>query len=146
MANNKRELNALREKLDELDARLRPCPFCGNGNVRMYRRPGKDGWLDRYYALCDYDDGGCGASGGWYHSPEEATDVWNRRVPEAAARVVTPFANLAKAAIEKSGEMMEILEECNERARRLRDEALLDEALLEMEERQKRDGGEGADE
>ena len=42
-------------------------------------RRGKDGWRDRFYVLCDYNDGGCGASSGWYHYADEAVWAWNRR-------------------------------------------------------------------
>lgn len=59
---------------------LKPCPFCG------YKRPilrkifaKNDGWRDRYSVLCNYDEGGCGAEGGWRHYAEEAIMVWNRR-------------------------------------------------------------------
>lgn len=62
-------------------ADLKPCPFCGSEPTLMVRK-GKDGWRDRYYVLCDYSDGGCGASGGWYHYATEAIEVWNRRVSD----------------------------------------------------------------
>lgn len=56
------------------------CPFCGERNpVRMMRRKGKDGWRDRFYVLCEYDSGGCGAESGWYHTEEEAAFAWNHR-------------------------------------------------------------------
>lgn len=58
---------------------LKPCPFCGNRDVTMITRRGKDGWRDRYHVLCDYSEGGCGASSGWYHSDDEAAESWNRR-------------------------------------------------------------------
>lgn len=60
--------------------KLKPCPFCGNKDVTLMTRRGKDGWRDRFFVLCDYNDGGCGASGGWYHYPDEAVEAWNRRV------------------------------------------------------------------
>lgn len=60
--------------------KLKPCPFCGSTDApRLYTRHGKDGWRDRYMVLCDYDDGGCGSSSGWYHYPGEAVECWNRR-------------------------------------------------------------------
>ena len=58
---------------------LKPCPFCGNADVALMTRKGKDGWRDRYYVLCDYNDGGCGASGEWTHYIAEAIEAWNRR-------------------------------------------------------------------
>ena len=57
----------------------RPCPFCGNPDVTLRRKAGEDGFRDRYYVLCDYDLGGCGAEGGWRHRPEEAVWCWNER-------------------------------------------------------------------
>ena len=60
--------------------KIKPCPFCGNVNSpRLMTRHGKDGWRNQYYILCDYDDGGCGASSGWCHSQEEAIACWNCR-------------------------------------------------------------------
>lgn len=61
---------------------LKPCPFCGNKDVILMTRNGHDGWRDRFYVLCDYNDGGCGASGGWYHHPYEAGNAWNRRAKD----------------------------------------------------------------
>ena len=59
---------------------LKPCPFCGESeSVRMMVRRGKNGWRDRFFVLCEYDNGGCGAESGWYHYEEEATEAWNRR-------------------------------------------------------------------
>ena len=57
---------------------LKPCPFCGNKPTMITRR-GEDGWRDRFYVLCSYEDGGCGAEGGWYHTEAEAAEAWNRR-------------------------------------------------------------------
>lgn len=54
------------------------CPFCGNRpTIRIFK--GRDGWRDRYAVLCRYDDGGCGAESGLYHSQAEAVEAWNRR-------------------------------------------------------------------
>lgn len=59
---------------------LKPCPFCGDDEApRMMIRKGKDGWRDRYYVLCEYNEGGCGAESGWYHYESEAAEAWNRR-------------------------------------------------------------------
>ena len=70
---------------EEID--LKPCPFCGSNDApRLYTRHGKDGWRDRYMVLCDYDDGGRGASGGWYHYIDEAVRAWNRRAKELVRR------------------------------------------------------------
>lgn len=59
---------------------LRACPFCGfMESVDIRCKPGKDGWRARYYVLCDYDEGGCGAAGGERHSVAEAVGCWNER-------------------------------------------------------------------
>lgn len=66
------------------EIKLRFCPFCGSTDApRMYTRHGKNGWLDRFMIICDYDDGGCGGSSGWYHYPREAIECWNRRAGES---------------------------------------------------------------
>lgn len=60
--------------------KLKPCPFCGSSDApRLMTRHGKNGWRDRYYVICDYEDGGCGSSSGWYHTKPEAASFWNRR-------------------------------------------------------------------
>lgn len=65
------------EKVADL---LRECPFCGFDGCEMRVIHGLDGWRDRYYVLCDYDLGGCGAAGGERHSEGEAAACWNERV------------------------------------------------------------------
>ncbi len=61
---------------------LKPCPFCGQGSpVHMVVQRGTEGWRDRYYVLCDYREGGCGASGGTYHTEAEAFASWQNRFP-----------------------------------------------------------------
>ena len=59
---------------------IKSCPFCGYKHPSLRVIEGKDGFRDRYAVLCNYDDGGCGAEGGWRHYAEEAIMVWNRRV------------------------------------------------------------------
>ena len=59
--------------------KLRPCPFCGNEKPVLMTRRGQDGWRDYFYVLCDYNDGGCGASGQWNHYTDLAVEAWNRR-------------------------------------------------------------------
>lgn len=62
---------------------IKECPFCGSTEApRLYTRHGKDGWRDQYYVLCDWNDGGCGASSGWYHYKSEAIAMWNMRKEE----------------------------------------------------------------
>ena len=60
--------------------KLKPCPFCGSSDApRLDTRHGKDGWRDRYMVVCDYTDGGCGSSSGWYYYFVEAIERWNQR-------------------------------------------------------------------
>ena len=67
------------------ELKLKPCPFCGyRERVFVTVRLGQDGWRDSYYVLCDYYEGGCGASGGVYHTEEEAVEAWNRRAKDVA--------------------------------------------------------------
>lgn len=58
---------------------LKPCPFCGNEKPVIMTRRGADGFRDYFYVLCDYNDGGCGASGQWNHYPDFAAEAWNQR-------------------------------------------------------------------
>lgn len=58
---------------------LKPCPHCGNTQPVGRRYPGEDGFRDRLSILCHYDDGGCGAESGHYHTWIEAVSSWNRR-------------------------------------------------------------------
>lgn len=58
---------------------MRACPHCGNPNPHLQLYPGKDGFRTRYAILCDYQEGGCGAEGGRYHSVAEAIEFWNAR-------------------------------------------------------------------
>ena len=58
---------------------LKPCPFCGGSNSLSIAEHPQEGFGSRYSILCDYREGGCGADGPWYHSPEEAAWAWNRR-------------------------------------------------------------------
>lgn len=58
---------------------MRACPFCGFTYTVLITIPGLDGFRDRYAVRCPYDEGGCGAEGGWRHYKEEAIEVWNQR-------------------------------------------------------------------
>lgn len=63
-----------------MDEHIESCPFCGSKDApTLVTLHGKDGFRDRYYVVCYYWNFGCGASGGIYHSKEEALEVWNRR-------------------------------------------------------------------
>ena len=60
--------------------KIKKCPFCGNKVApHLVTHTNEDGFRDRYSVLCDYRDGGRGADGPWYHSPEEAIEAWNTR-------------------------------------------------------------------
>lgn len=58
---------------------LKPCPFCGNTNlyIQMTKESGCD---DQYQVICNFNWNGCGASSGYWDTPQEAVDAWNRRV------------------------------------------------------------------
>ena len=72
---------------------LTPCPFCGKGIARFVtcqevRACG--GWRaceeGRYLSIaCSFQDGGCGASSGFFPTAQEAADAWNRR--EGSVRI-----------------------------------------------------------
>ena len=67
--------------IDGKDHAVRPCPFCGN-RILQLREHEPDGirmFTKRFSVLCNWDYGGCGAESGYYYSPEEAIDIWNRR-------------------------------------------------------------------
>ncbi len=74
-------------------AELKPCPFCGKSvanvdsvaNHEMIDEYEPDySWRSkRYDVVCDYNNGGCGAStGGNNATPEDAIEAWNRRVDD----------------------------------------------------------------
>ena len=71
--------------------KLRECPFCGGRNIfvgtiaeiRMIEKDHPDYWNESTYfqVVCDWTEGGCGASsGGGIHTKEQAIEAWNRRV------------------------------------------------------------------
>lgn len=66
---------------------LKKCPFCGNIDVFVAQdweiegNNPEDG--SGYYAvICDYRKGGCGASGGYRETIDEAQIAWNNRESE----------------------------------------------------------------
>ena len=63
----------------KMNDELRACPFCGNPRVKLVGIPAGNGFRERFCVRCDYNDGGCGAEGGWRHYMLEAMDVWNMR-------------------------------------------------------------------
>lgn len=56
---------------------LKPCPFCGNTNIKIGKYKAVAGV--HYYAQCDYAFGGCGAEVSSRISKKEAIKDWNRR-------------------------------------------------------------------
>ena len=64
---------------------LKSCPCCGNKNVRLYNLDELEDSEEvqdtlNYLVLCAHDVGGCGLMIGYFRTPEEAEDAWNRRV------------------------------------------------------------------
>lgn len=73
---------------------LIPCPFCGKSvaehttiqDCEMCANFEDEEMCPEYeccghghFVACNVNKGGCGASTGWYQTPEEATEAWNRR-------------------------------------------------------------------
>ena len=69
---------------------LHKCPFCGKITPVKVATAAEMGDCKHaedcnelectsYCVVCDYTDGGCGASGRYARSPEEAAEAWNRR-------------------------------------------------------------------
>lgn len=69
---------------------LIPCPFCGGTKIWIgtiaecerqdKKHPDYEFNSQHYVAVCDYLEGGCGAStGGSARTEEEAIKAWNRR-------------------------------------------------------------------
>jgi len=70
-----------------------PCPFCGNeraprivSSEELHREDGDDSpWphSDSWAVICDAarpgGRGGCGASGGFFPTQQQAADKWNKR-------------------------------------------------------------------
>lgn len=67
--------------------KLKPCPFCGGANLSIsdcvelgecenFIRCRSNTFVA---VVCDYNKGGCGASGGYYETETEAIAAWNRR-------------------------------------------------------------------
>jgi Lar family restriction alleviation protein len=64
---------------------LKPCPFCGNKEVGIFSDSdlgesdlGEDE-SGQFTAVCSYNIGGCGASGSYEYTREEAAARWNTR-------------------------------------------------------------------
>ena len=71
---------------------LRPCPFCGkrspvlvfDSNEMEGVGPSDEGYTYYPYhaVVCSFNDGGCGAAGGYRSTEREAVEAWNRRAGE----------------------------------------------------------------
>ena len=70
--------------------KLEPCPFCGGTKIWIgtiaecetqdKKHPDYEFNSQHYVVVCDYLEGGCGAStGGSARTEEEAIKAWNRR-------------------------------------------------------------------
>ena len=54
----------------------RPCPHCGGTNLVFLYAEGSE--ID-VTVCCNFNNGGCGATGGYRRTKEEAIEAWNRR-------------------------------------------------------------------
>lgn len=77
--------------LADLEMSLAPCPFCGK-QIAMFincqelracasARACEDGHY--LSVVCSFQRGGCGASTGFFPTPLEAAEAWNRRAGQA---------------------------------------------------------------
>lgn len=66
---------------ESMKGKLKQCPFCGfpRPKVVLLQPDGMSRYTNKFMVLCDYRDGGCGASSGWFNCPEEAGYMWNQR-------------------------------------------------------------------
>jgi Lar family restriction alleviation protein len=65
---------------------LKPCPFCGKAEIIVLDaneiiEVETEQWGNNPYhaAVCDFNKGGCGATGGYRETVTEASETWNRR-------------------------------------------------------------------
>jgi Lar family restriction alleviation protein len=70
-----------------MSEKLKPCPFCGK-EVAVFTTCKEEEDCAKFEVcedvgylciVCDFNKGGCGASGGYHETREEAIDAWNRR-------------------------------------------------------------------
>lgn len=63
------------------EIKLKPCPFCGNGKIEILSEPEEldDINYSQFVACCSVLANGCGATGGFAGTEQEAADKWNRR-------------------------------------------------------------------
>jgi hypothetical protein len=61
--------------------KLKPCPFCGGTNTRMYSLKGPS--LHGFIHICDgFDDYMVKVESRLFTTEEEAIEAWNRRVSD----------------------------------------------------------------
>lgn len=67
---------------------LKPCPFCGSTAITVLDANeiseldcDSELWADdpTFAAVCDFNKGGCGATGGYRETVTEASEAWNQR-------------------------------------------------------------------
>lgn len=61
---------------------LKTCPFCGNKNVEICSGAEieeDENIAECYAVVCSIHDGGCGATGGYKNTREDAAKNWNNR-------------------------------------------------------------------
>ena len=65
---------------------LKRCPFCGATapTVHISRERDEPKMIWQYQVVCNYNLGGCGASGCFDEEPNVAIESWNRRVNDAS--------------------------------------------------------------
>jgi Lar family restriction alleviation protein len=62
----------------------KPCPFCGKTEIVVFDdQQVHIVWRGNvtYAAVCDFNNKGCGASGGYRETESEAIEAWNQRSP-----------------------------------------------------------------
>ena len=79
--------------IDMTRGKLMPCPFCGRvQTVGFYTDSDDLGELEdrnSFAIVCDYNEGGCGATGGYSSTKGGAIRNWNMRWPEGSRERVT---------------------------------------------------------
>ena len=82
-------LKTVEKKYTERSVELKPCPYCGKSVARIvncYENNCREDTSDcageychTVAVCCDFYKGGCGATGGYRKTEEEAIGAWNRR-------------------------------------------------------------------
>lgn len=57
------------------------CPFCGSTQIEWFDEDcGCCSDVKQFALVCNILKGGCGATGGYRDTEEEAIEVWNQRI------------------------------------------------------------------